>query len=190
MPGQRPTTPHPAPLYRRRPAISRPAGRPGATTPLVRALEHPLLKVLSLPVLTVIAYGITYGIALAHEWGTFDAFGAPHELVKVEIGQLALPAFVCVLVALGVALILYMAVLCLHSRSHVVWRALFLLAVGRVVGVIWGVWGLVLLGLVVLLWKRQPALRNHHVRRLAQLAHVGSRGLRVHRWRSARAAPV
>jgi hypothetical protein len=118
--------------------------------------------VLSLPVLTVIAYGITYGIALAHEWGTFDAFGAPHELVKVEIGQLALPAFVCVLVALGVALILYMAVLCLHSRSHVVWRALFLLAVGRVVGVIWGVWGLVLLGLVVLLWNAIPA-RTHAV---------------------------
>jgi hypothetical protein len=75
--------------------------------------------VLSLPVLTV----VVYGIALAYEWGIFDAFGAPHELVKVEIGQLALPAFLCVLVALGVASILYMAVLCLHSRNHLVWRS-------------------------------------------------------------------
>jgi hypothetical protein len=116
--------------------------------------------VLSLPALTVVAYGIAYGIALAYEWGIFDAFGAPHELVKVEIGQLALPAFVCVLAALGVALILYMAVLCLHSRTHLVWRAMFLLAVGRVVDATWGVRGLVLLGLVVLLWNAIPARRH------------------------------
>jgi hypothetical protein len=162
MPGHRPTTPHPAPLYRRRPASSRPVVRRAATTPLVRTLEHPLLKVLSLPVLTVVAYGIAYGIALAYEWGIFDAFGAPHELVKVEVGQLALPAFVCVLVALSVGGILYLAVVCLHSSNHLVWRLVFLLAAGRSVGVIWGSWGLVLLGLVVLLWNAVPA-RTHGV---------------------------
>jgi len=162
MPGQRPTTRHAAALHRRRLAIPQPTPRPTARTPLARTLEQPLLKVLSLPVFTVVAYGIAYGMALVYEWGSFDAFGAPHDLVKVEIGQLALPALVCVLVALSVALVLYMAVLCLHSRSHVVWRGLFLLAVGRVAGANWGVRGLVLVGLLVLLWNAVAA-RTHAV---------------------------
>jgi hypothetical protein len=117
-----------------------------------------LLMLLALPALTTIAYGL----ALAFEFGTLDAYHAPRMLAKVELGQLIVPGAIALLLV-GVVLFYATAITVLvdlYRRTPftkvLVWLALTSFFLG------FGLWGLVALGLVVVMRQGWHAKRHRY----------------------------
>jgi hypothetical protein len=113
---------------------------------------------LVLPALTAVAYGL----ALAFEFGTLDAYHAPRMLAKVEVGQLIVPGAIALLL-IGVVLFYAMAITVLvdiYRRTPFAKVLVWVSLTGFFLG--FGLWGLAALGLVVLMRQGWHAKRYRY----------------------------